>query len=115
MSACTPCRETERSARAEAFVVDVLGDGRVLAADRAGLVLAQLERAEGHLERVVHQEATNQRVALAEDQLEHLGGLHDADDARQDAQYASLGAGRREVRRRRLRVEAAVAGALLRI
>jgi hypothetical protein len=41
------------SAGAEAFVVDVLFDGWVLAAGGAGLVAAELQGAEGHLQRIV--------------------------------------------------------------
>ena len=43
-------------------------------------------------------------------ELERLARLERADDARQDAEHAALGAARRELGRRRLREEAAVAG-----
>ena len=64
---------------AELVVVDQLGDGRVRAADGAVGVLAQLEGAEVHAERVDQQQAADERLADAEDELDDLGGLDDAD------------------------------------
>ena len=52
-------------------------------------------------------------VADAENQLDDLGGLNDADQAGQDAKHAALGAGGHQAGRRRLGVEAAVAWAFL--
>src|SRR5690606_25260430 len=78
------------------------------------LVAAEAELPEDHGERVVLEETTDERLALPEDDLDGLGGLDDADHARKDAEDAGLGAARREVRGRRLRVEAAIAGALAR-
>ena len=49
-------------------------------------------------------------VAAPEEELDRLGRLERPDDAAQDAEDARLLAARREVRRRRLGVEAAVAG-----
>ncbi len=59
------------------------------------------------------EQAADQRVADAEHELQRLGRLERADDARQDAEHAASAARRRELRRRRLGEEAAVAGALL--
>ena len=98
---------------AELVVVDQLGDGGVGAADGAVGVLSQLEGAEGHAEGVYEQEAADEGVADAEDELDGLGGLDDADKAGEDAEDSAFGAGGNEARRWRLRVEAAVAGALL--
>ncbi len=82
----------------------------VVAAHRAGLVAAQLELPELHPQRVVGEQAAVEGVAPAEQELDRLRRLDDADDARQDPQHPRLLAARREVGRRRLGVEAAVAG-----
>ncbi len=100
---------------AELLVVDELADRRLRPADRAFRVLADLHLAEGHVERVVEQEPADQRVARAQDQLDGLGRLHDADQARQDPQHAPLRAVGHQVRRRRLRVEASVARPVRRV
>ncbi len=55
----------------------------------------------------------DQRLADAEDELHGLGGLDRADEPGQDAEHARLGAARDEPGRRRLRIQAAVAGAVL--
>ena len=97
---------------AELLVVDELGDGGVVAADRALGILAQLEFAEAHVERVDEQQAADERLALAEDELDDLSGLNDADQAGKNAQHAALGATGDQARRRRLGIEAAIAGAV---
>ena len=51
---------------------------------------------------------------MIERELQRLVGLKRADDAGQDAEDAALGAARRQLGRRRLREEAAVARPLLR-
>ena len=61
------------------------------------------------VEGVVQQEPADQRLTDAEDQLDRLGRLDRADHARQDAEHAAFRAARHLPRRRRLRVEAAVA------
>ncbi len=63
---------------AELLVINELGDGTVLAADRAIRVLAQLQLAELHSESVHQQQASDQRLARAQNQLDRLGGLHHA-------------------------------------
>ena len=98
---------------AELVVVDQFFDGRVRAADGAVGILAELEVAEVHAQRVDQQEAADERLADAEDELDDLGRLDDADEAGQDAEDAALGAGRDEARRRRFGIEAAVARAFL--
>ena len=52
---------------AELFVVDQLADRRMRAAHRAVGVLAQLQLAEAHAQRVVNQEAADERFADAEE------------------------------------------------
>ena len=62
-------------------------------------------------ERVEVEQPADQRVADAERELQRLVRLQRPDDARQHAEHAALGARRRELRRRRRGVEAAVARA----
>ena len=104
-----------RAALAELDVVDVLGDRRRLAADRAGGVAAELDLGEGGRERVEEEQTADERVADPERELDRLVRLERADDPRQDAEHAALGAARRQLGRRRLREQAAVAGALMRL
>ena len=98
---------------AELLVVDQLGDGGVVAADRTVRVLAELQLAETHPQRVVDQKAADERLADPHDQLDRLGGLDGAYHAGQDPEHAALGAARHEAGRRRLGVQAAVARAVL--
>ena len=65
--------------------------------------------AEAHAQRIESQQAANQRFADAQQQLQHLGGLQHAGQSRQYTQHAGLGAVRRELWRRRLGEQAAVA------
>ena len=96
---------------AELVVVDELGDRRVGAADGAVGIFAQLQGAEAHAESIDQQQAADQRLADAENQLDGLGRLDDADEAGQNTKHAAFGAGGNKARRWRLRVEAAIAGA----
>ena len=97
--------------RAEPLVVDVARDGRLRSADRAVGSRRSLQLAELHLQTVVREQSPDERSSLAEQQLDRLGRLERPDDAAEDAEHARLLAARREVRRRRLRVKAAVARA----
>ena len=94
---------------AEVLVVNELGDSRVLAAEGALGIAPQLEFAELHVERVEQEQAVEERGAFAEDELQNLGGLDEADHAGQHAQHAALGAARDGAGRRGLRIEAAIA------
>src|SRR5215204_2845053 len=98
---------------AELLVVDQLRNGRVLAADGAVRVLAELHLAEAHVQRVVQEEPSDERLADPEYELGRLCGLDGADGARQDAENSALGAGRDEAGRGWLGVEAAVARTFL--
>ena len=51
---------------------------------------------------------------MPSDQLDRLGRLDHADDARQHAEHAAFGAARHEAGRRRLGIQAAIARAVLR-
>ena len=95
---------------AEFLVIDQRVDRRVRPADRALGVLADLHFAEGHLEGVVEQEPADQRFPGSQDEFDRLGRLNDADQARQNSQHAPLGAVGDKVGRRRLGIEAAIAG-----
>ena len=79
---------------AELDVVDVLGDRRVVAADRALGVAAHGDLVERRSERVEEQEPAGERVAALEDELQRLVRLDRADDPRQDAEDAAFGAAR---------------------
>src|ERR671924_1119744 len=68
---------------AEGFVVDQLGDRRLLAAHRAVGVPADLHFLEAHVESVVQQQPALERVALAGDQLDRFRGLDRTDHARE--------------------------------
>src|SRR5713226_7265410 len=96
---------------AELFVIDQLFDGRIVAAHRAIGILAQLQLAKAHSPRVEQQQTINHDVGRAEDDLNRFVGLNGADDSRQHAQHAALGARRHQPRRRRFGIQAAVARA----
>ncbi len=82
-------------------------------ASRAIGILAQLEFAELHVQRIDQQQPANQRLALAQDQLDDFRRLHHADQPGQNAQDSALGAGRHQSGRWRLGIEAAVARTFL--
>ncbi len=65
--------------------------------------------AEAHAQRIKAQQPPHQRLADAQQQLQHLGGLQHTGQSRQHTQHTGLGTVRRELRRRRLREQAAVA------
>ena len=83
-------------------------------ADRAIRILAELQLAELHPQRIEDQESTDQWFANPENQFQRFVRLNAADDARQDTEDAALGTARDQPRRRRLRIQAAVARTLLR-
>ncbi len=96
------------------FVVDVVGDRGVIAADGAVFVATELEGAELHLKRVVLQQTSDEGVAALENDFHRFGGLKGANGARKNTENTGFGARRREVRGRRLGVQAAVARSLAR-
>src|ERR1700678_145338 len=55
---------------AKLLVINQLGHGGMRAASRAIRILAQLELAEAHVQRVHQQQAPDERLALAQDQLD---------------------------------------------
>src|ERR1700733_14032199 len=95
-----------RDDAAELLIVDQLCHGGVRAADGAVGILAQLELAEAHVERIDQEQAPDERLAFAEDQLDDLCGLDDADEAGQNAKYAAFRAGGDQPRRRRFGIKA---------
>ena len=96
---------------AEFVVVDQLVNGAILAAHRAIRILAQLQFAELHAQRVEQQQTADEAVARAENQLDRFHRLDRADDSRQHAKHAAFGARRHQSRRRRFGIQAAVARA----
>src|SRR5436190_1954644 len=98
---------------AELMIIDQFRDGAMVAADGALGILAELQLAELHAEGVVEHEASDEGLADAEDQLDGLGRLDEADRAGEDAENAAFGAARNEARGWRLGIEATVAGAAL--
>ena len=97
---------------AELVVVNQFRQGRLGAAGRAVGVLAELQLAELHLQRVKDQQTPLQRLAGAEDELDGFVRLNRADDAGQHSEHAAFGAARHQPGRGRLGIEAAVAGAV---
>src|SRR5690606_28762877 len=85
---------------------------RVVSADRARRILRNAQLAEPHRQGVNEEEPAYERLAEPQHPLDGLGGLHGAEQPRQHAEDATLGAGRDEVRRRRARKEAAVTRSL---
>src|SRR5258708_18314241 len=81
-------------------------------AHRAVWILAQLEFAEFHSESVKQEQASHEIIPAAENQLDRFHGLNGADDSGQNTQDAAFRAGRDQPRRRRFRIEAAVARAI---
>src|SRR5438094_1167632 len=114
--ACARLRRLHRRRAAPRLVVDQAVHRRVLSAQRAGLVLAQLELAEAHVLALEQQVAAYHRTPDVQQVLDRLEGHHAADDPGQDAKHARLGAALHAARRRRLGEQAAVAaGALGRV
>src|SRR4051812_14590987 len=103
-----------RSQAAELFVVDQVGHGWMRAAHRAVWILPELQLAESHPQRVVNQEASDQRLADAGDELDRFGRLNHTNHTWQHAEHAAFGAARDQTGRGRLRVQAPIAGALFR-
>jgi hypothetical protein len=95
---------------AEDFVVDEFLDGRMVAADGALGVAAELELAELHVEGVEEHEASGEGGAFAEGDLQNFGGLDAADDAREDAEDAAFRAAGNHAGWRGFGIEAAIAG-----
>ena len=79
------------------------------AAHRAIRILAELEFAELHAERIKQQQAPHEIVTTAEDQLDRLHRLDGTNDSGQDAEHTALRARRHKARWRRLRIQAAIA------
>ena len=104
-----------RHSAAEALVVDQVGHRRVIAAYHAVRIAAQLQNAHVHGHRVELDHAADERLARAENQLDRFECLHAANQARQHAEHARLGAARRRSGRRWLGEQAAIAGPLLRV
>ncbi len=82
------------------------------AAHRALGIFAQLKLAELHTQGINQQQASNQRITIAQNQFDDFGGLDYSDQSGQNSQDSAFGAGRHQPRRWRLGIQAAVARAL---
>src|SRR5215510_13866595 len=78
--------------------------------DRAVWSSPESELPKLHLEAVVGEEATDERITSVQKQLDRLGRLKKTDHARKDPEHAGLLATRGEVRRRGLGIEAPITG-----
>src|SRR6266849_5343844 len=96
---------------AEFVVIDQLGDGAMRTAHRAIWIFAQLEFADFHTQGVEKQQPPHEIFPAAQNQLDRFHRLDGADDSGQNAEDAAFRAGRHQPRRRRFRIEAAVARA----
>src|SRR5580704_6196907 len=81
----------------------------MFAANKALRIFPQLQFAEAHGQSVKQKQAANERLAFADDELQGLGGLNGAHDSRKHAEYPAFGAGRNQPRRRRFRIQTAIA------
>src|ERR1700733_1002131 len=81
----------------------------MIAAHRATVILAQLQFAELHRQRIEKQQTAFQAFASAQDELDCFHGLDRADDARKHTKHSTLSARRHEAGRRWFRIQAAVA------
>ena len=60
------------------------------AADRAIGILAQLQFAELHAQRIDQEQSSGERIALPQNQLDGFGGLNHADQPGQNAEHSTL-------------------------
>src|SRR5712664_1125495 len=97
---------------AEFEVIDQFVDRSIGAAHRSVWIFAQLEFAEFHSESIKQQQSSHEIIPAAEDQLDRFHRLDGAYDSGQNAEDAAFRAGRHKPRRRRFRIEAAVARAI---
>src|SRR5438477_4255068 len=98
---------------AELLVIDQLRDGRLFATHGAVGVPADPHLLEVHMQSVVQEETSLERVALPRRDRDRLGRLDRADHTRQDPEHATLRTARDGARWRRGREQASVAGRLL--
>src|SRR6476646_2806684 len=95
---------------AERLVVDGRSDGRPNSAYRAIWILDQSELTERKAQRVEYDEPADERVALAQHELDRLECLNTADDPRKHAEDTAFRAAGHELGQRRLGVKAEVTG-----
>src|SRR3954453_1850044 len=82
-------------------------------AHRAFRIFPQHQFPEFHPQCIDQEQSTDQRITNTKNELDDLGRLHYAHKTGQDSQDTALGAGWNQPRRWRLRVEAAIARAIL--
>src|SRR5258705_1339425 len=106
------CRSFFAAHAAEFVVVNQLMDGAIFSAHRAIGILAQLQLAELHAERIEKQQAAGKAIPSAKNQFDGFHRLDRTNNSRQHAEYAAFSAGRNQPRRRRFRIQAAIAGTI---
>src|SRR3979411_1600989 len=100
-------RRLHRGSATPCFVVDERMDRWVVAAQRAGLVLAELQLSEAHVLAFEQEVAADHGLSDVEEVLERLERHHAADDPGQDPEHACFGAALDRPRRRLLGEQAA--------
>ena len=70
---------------AELLVINQLGHGRMVAANRTLCIAALLEYPKSHIQGIVEQQAPDQGIAFPYDQFDDLGSLDQPYNARQDS------------------------------
>jgi len=88
--------------------------GRFFSAERASLVLSNVEDPEVRLQGIIYQQTTREGVSYSEYQLEDLGGLNQANLPGHNGQDPYLASGRNQLIARRSGHEAAQTGATTR-
>src|SRR3984893_13468648 len=76
-------------------------------------ILAQLQLPKLHAQRVDQKQSSHQRITLAQNQLDGLSRLNHPHQAGENSEHPALGARWNETRRWRLRIQAAIARAVL--
>src|SRR5580704_18647034 len=89
-------------------VINQLRHRWMLAAHRAVRILPQFEFAEAHREGIKEKQAPDERLSLANDELQGFGGLNGSNNSGQNSQHAAFGARWHQSRGRRLGIQAAI-------
>jgi len=106
------CRSFFSTHAAEFVVINQLVDGAIFSAHRAIGILAQLQFTELHAERIEEQQTAGKAITCAKNQFDGFHRLNGTNDSGQHAEHAAFSARRNQAWRRRLRIQAAVAGAI---
>src|ERR1051325_4204450 len=99
---------------AELFIIYQLRNRRVLTTHRTLRILSQFELAKLHRPRIKHQQSIDQEIFRAENNLDRFVRLDRTDDPWQHTEHTALRARGHQTRRRRFRIQTAIARTLLR-